>query len=134
MADSNHARDTYIDKEQDKFFCRLNRQRNNIDTLKEKLEQLELRVRALELANESMLKQMDSMATKLYFCTQAEAMSQVWEILSQSFNCSIDLSLSRRFTQTRNWNMRSHQITLPILKHMVHLLWDSQLQRLPLMS
>ena len=108
MADSNHVRDVYIDKEQDKFFCQLNRQRNNIDTLKEKLEQLELRVRALELANELMSKQMDSMATKLCFCTQAEAMSWVWETLSQLFNCLIDLSLSRRFTWTWNWNMRSH--------------------------
>ena len=26
MADSNCARDTYIDKEQDKFFCHVNRQ------------------------------------------------------------------------------------------------------------
>ena len=38
MVDSNQARDAYIDKEQDKFFQQLNRQRNNIDTLKEKLE------------------------------------------------------------------------------------------------
>ena len=27
MAESNHARDMYVDKEQDKFFCRLSRQR-----------------------------------------------------------------------------------------------------------
>ena len=27
MADSNRARNAYVDKEQDKFFCRLNRQR-----------------------------------------------------------------------------------------------------------
>ena len=54
MADSNWARDTYIDKEQDKFFCCLNRQRNDIDSLKEKLECSELRARALELTNESM--------------------------------------------------------------------------------
>ena len=82
MADSNWARDTYIDKEQDKFFQQLNRQRNDIDTLKEKLEHLELRVRALELANESMSERMDSMVTKLCFCTQVEAISQVWEMLS----------------------------------------------------
>ena len=56
MADSNQARDAYIDKEQDKLFHHLNRQRNNIDILKERLEQLELRARALELANESMLE------------------------------------------------------------------------------
>ena len=35
MTDSNHTRDAYIDKEQDNFFCHLNRQRNDIDTLKE---------------------------------------------------------------------------------------------------
>ena len=38
MADSNHARDAYIDKEQDKFFCWVNRQRADIDTLKERME------------------------------------------------------------------------------------------------
>ena len=35
MADSNRARDAYIDKEQDKFFCRVNQQRANINALKE---------------------------------------------------------------------------------------------------
>ena len=70
MAESNQARDMYINKEQDKFFQQLNRQRNDIDSLKEKLEQSELRVRALELANELMLERMDSMVTKLCFCTQ----------------------------------------------------------------
>ena len=35
MADSNRARDTYVDKEQDKFFCRLNRQRVDINALKD---------------------------------------------------------------------------------------------------
>ena len=75
-------RDAYVGKEQDKFFCHLNRQRNDINALKELLEHSELRVRALELANKLMLEQMDSMATKLCFCTQAEAMSQVWETSS----------------------------------------------------
>ena len=56
MADSNRVRDTYVDKEQDKFFCYLNRQRNNIDSLKECLERLELREKALELVNELMLE------------------------------------------------------------------------------
>ena len=35
MADSNRARDAYVDKEQDKFFCRVNCQRADIDALKE---------------------------------------------------------------------------------------------------
>ena len=38
MAESNQVRDAYVDKEQDKFFCCLNRQRNDINTLKERLE------------------------------------------------------------------------------------------------
>ena len=38
MADSNHVRDAYIDKEQDKFFQRINRQRADIDALKERME------------------------------------------------------------------------------------------------
>ena len=36
MVDSNCARDAYVDKEQDKFFCWINRQRADIDTLKER--------------------------------------------------------------------------------------------------
>ena len=35
MAESNQMRDAYVNKEQDKFFHCLNRQRNDIDTLKE---------------------------------------------------------------------------------------------------
>ena len=35
MADSNCARDAYVDKEQDKFFRRVNWQRADIDALKE---------------------------------------------------------------------------------------------------
>ena len=58
-------------------FCHLNRQRNDINALKEQLEQLELRVKALELANKLMSKHMDNMVDKLCFCTQAEATSQV---------------------------------------------------------
>ena len=38
MADSNHARDAYVDKEQDKFFHRVNCQRADIDALKEQME------------------------------------------------------------------------------------------------
>ena len=38
MADSNQMRDAYINKEQDKFFCHLNRQWNDIDGLKEHME------------------------------------------------------------------------------------------------
>ena len=38
MADSNRARDAYVDKEQDKFFRRINRQRADIDALKERME------------------------------------------------------------------------------------------------
>ena len=35
MADSNHARDAYVDKGQDKFFRHVNRQWADIDALKE---------------------------------------------------------------------------------------------------
>ena len=35
MADSNSARDAYVNKEQDKFFRCVNRQRADIDVLKE---------------------------------------------------------------------------------------------------
>ena len=38
MADSNRARDAYVDKEQDKFFRCVNRQWADIDALKERLE------------------------------------------------------------------------------------------------
>ena len=77
MADSNRARDTYVDKEQDKFFRRVNRQRADIDVLKEQMEWSELRVRALELENESLSARLDSMVDKLCFCTRAEVTSQV---------------------------------------------------------
>ena len=77
MADSNHARDVYVDKEQDKFFCQLNRQQVNIDTLKDWMEWSELRARALELENESLSAHLDSMVGKLCFCTWAEVTSQV---------------------------------------------------------
>ena len=43
MADSNCARDAYVNKEQDKFFRQVNQQRADIDTLKEQMERLELR-------------------------------------------------------------------------------------------
>ena len=77
MADSNCVRDAYVDKEQDKFFRRVNQQRADIDALKERMEQSELRARALELENESLLAWLDSMVDKLCFCTQAEVTSQV---------------------------------------------------------
>ena len=77
MADSNCVRDTYINKEQDKFFHRLNQQRADINTLKERMERSELRARALELENESLSARLDSMVDKLCFCTQAEVTSQV---------------------------------------------------------
>ena len=77
MVDSNCARDMYVDKEQDKFFCRINRQRADIDALKERMEQSELRARALELENESLSARLDSMVDKLCFCTRAEVTSQV---------------------------------------------------------
>ena len=38
MADSNCARDAYIDKEQDKFFQCINRQWADINALKEQME------------------------------------------------------------------------------------------------
>ena len=77
MADCNQARDTYVDKEQDKFFCQLNRQQGNIDALKDRMEQLELRARALELENKLLLARMNSIANKLCFCTWVEVTSQV---------------------------------------------------------
>ena len=77
MADSNRVRDAYVDKEQDKFFCRINHQRADIDALKERMEQSELRARALELENESLSARLDSMVDKLCFCTRAEVTSQV---------------------------------------------------------
>ena len=61
MADSNRARDAYVDKEQDKFFHQLNRQWVDINGLKDRMEHLESRVRALELENESLLACLDSM-------------------------------------------------------------------------
>ena len=77
MVDSNHARDAYINKEQDKFFWHVNRQQTNIDVLKEWMERSELRARALELENELLSACLDSMVDKLCFCTQAEVTSQV---------------------------------------------------------
>ena len=77
MADSNCVRDVYVDKEQDKFFHWLNRQWVDIDTLKDWVERSELRVRALELENESLSARLDSMVNKLCFYTQAEVTSQV---------------------------------------------------------
>ena len=77
MADSNRARDAYVDKEQDKFFRRLNHQWVDINALKEQMEQLDLRARALELENESLSACLDSMVDKLCSCTRAEVTSQV---------------------------------------------------------
>ena len=77
MVDSNCARDAYVDKEQDKFFCQLNRQQVDINMLKDQMERSELRARALELENESLLACPDSMVDKLCFCTQVEVTSQV---------------------------------------------------------
>ena len=76
-SDSNCVRDMYIDKEQDKFFHRINQQWADIDALKERVGQSELRARALELENESLLARLDSMVDKLCFCTRAEVTSQV---------------------------------------------------------
>ena len=75
MAESNRARDTYVNKEQDKFFRRVNRQRADIDALKERMERSELRAKALELENKSLSARLDSMVDKLCFCTQAEVTS-----------------------------------------------------------
>ena len=77
MADSNCVRDAYVDKEQDKFFWHVNRQQADIDALKEWMERSELRARALELENESLLARLDSIVDKLCFCTWAEVTSQV---------------------------------------------------------
>ena len=77
MVDSNRMRDAYVDKEQDKFFRHVNRQRVDINALKDQMEQSELRARALELENKSLLACLDSMVDKLCFCTWAEVTSQV---------------------------------------------------------
>ena len=77
MVDSNCVRDAYVDKEQDKFLRRVNRQRADIDALKEWTERSELRARALELENELLSARLDSMVDKLCFCTQVEVTSQV---------------------------------------------------------
>ena len=77
MVDSNCVRDMYVDKEQDKFFHHLNRQWVDIEALKDRMEQLELRARALELENESLSAHLDCMVNKLCFCTWAEVTSQV---------------------------------------------------------
>ena len=77
MADSNRARDAYVNKEHDNFFRRVNRQCADIDALKERMERSELRARALELENESLSARLDSMVDKLCFCTWAEVTSQV---------------------------------------------------------
>ena len=77
MADSNRVRDVYVDKEQDKFFRQVNRQRANINALKERMERSELRAKALELENKSLSARLDSMVDKLCFCTWAEVTSQV---------------------------------------------------------
>ena len=77
MADSNRARDAYVDKEQDKFFQWVNRQRADINALKERMDRSELRARALELENELLSACLDSMVDKLCFCTRAEVTSQV---------------------------------------------------------
>ena len=77
IADSNHAWDAYVDKEQDKFFRQVNHQWANLDALKERMERSELRARALELENKSLSAHLDSMVDKLCFCTQVEVTSQV---------------------------------------------------------
>ena len=77
MVDSNHVRDTYVDKEQDKFFHCLNRQHVDINMLKEWMEWSDLRARALELEDESLSAHLDSMVDKLCFCTWVEVTSQV---------------------------------------------------------
>ena len=77
MADSNCARDMYVNKEQDKFFWCVDRQWADINVLKEQMEWAELRARALELENELLLARLDSMVDKLCFCTQVEVTSQV---------------------------------------------------------
>ena len=77
MVDSNRARDAYVNKEQDKFFRRLNRQQVDINALKDRMEWSELRARALELENESLSAHLDSMVDKLCFCTRGEVASQV---------------------------------------------------------
>ena len=77
MVDSNHARDAYMDKEQDKFFCCLNWWQGDIDALKDHMEWSESRARALELENKLLSAHLNSIVNKLCFCTWAEVTSQV---------------------------------------------------------
>ena len=112
MADSNCARDAYIDKEQGKFFRRVNRQQANIDVLKEWMERLELRARALELENELLSARLDSMVDKLCFCTWVEVTFlvvgsdlSIWRKTNVIPLRSIKLSLSSS-TPTNLWIIR----------------------------
>ena len=129
MADSNCARDAYVNKEQDKFFHRVNQQRANIDTLKEWMEQSELRARALELENESLLAHLDSMVDKLCFCTWAEVTSQV--VGSDLSNRrKTDIIPSRSIERNLSFSMpTNHQIIHRTLKHMPSQVFLSRLHR-----
>ena len=129
MADSNHARDVYIDKEQDKFFRRVNCQRADIDALKERMEWSELRAKALELENESLSARLDSMVDKLCFCTWADVTSQVVgsEISSER---NSDVILPRSIKPSPNSNMLKSRRTIHrTLKRMLNQAFLSKRRR-----
>ena len=119
MADSNRARDAYVDKEQDKFFRRVNQQRANINTLKEQMERSELRAKVLELENKSLLACLDSMVDKLCFCTRVEVTSQVvGSEISNGRNS--DVTLPRLIEPNPSLNMpMNRQIIRHTLRHML---------------
>ena len=109
MADSNCARDAYVNKEQDKFFRQINCQWANIDALKEWMEWSELRAKALELENKSLSARLDSMVDKLCFCTRVEVTSQVVGSEISSGRNS-DIILPRLIELSPSLNMpRSHR-------------------------
>ena len=80
--------------------------------LKECVDQLELRARALELENKLMLAHMNSMADKLCFCTWVEVSSQVdsFVILIQ-FKERLTLSFRQTTPSPSLSTMMSLQIT-----------------------
>ena len=94
------------------MFIHLNRQQNDITRLKECLDRAEMRVRALELKNESMVVGMDSMLDRLCFCCHSEGGIQVGHpIETQLISlmvCSyrpLKKSLHRLVKKTWSWSM-----------------------------
>lgn len=126
MAESNAKWDAYVDQEQDKFQLCLNRQRSEINGLKEWLEWVELRTLLLELANESMSERMDDMATKLCFCSRTEG-AQVRVTTWLKFPANRHL-FDRQLVPIQWLTCRT---TSRCMRRTIrHLLWVNQIQRL----